>query len=401
MQADNNNSITAPMACRQTTIFNSYIMGGFECSSNRMRRGRRLDLIESTRHEEFAKADYQRLLDIGIKTARDGLRWHLIESTPGRYDFASLQSQVQAMSETGISIVWDFFHYGYPDGLDIFSEEFPVRFSAFSAAAAEHLAARSDGPLIICPVNEISFFSWVAGDVGHFYPFAKKRGDEMKRQMVRAAIACIDAVRSVAPDARFVQIDPAIYVTGSVKNPRSLEGASAYNESQFHAYDMMSGRREPELGGDESYLDIIGLNYYIHNQWRYPNRRKIPLGHADYKPLRQILEDYCKRYNRPLFIAETGIEDERRPGWLKYVADEALAAVSNGIPVEAICLYPIVNHPGWIDDRHCHNGLWDYIGENNEREIYTPLAQEIERQIDIFQKMPADLCITNKTIDNL
>jgi len=378
--------IKHPMTCTKNTIFKSYFMGGFECSSNRMRRGRRLDLIESTRHEEFAADDYQRLIDIGIGTARDGLRWHLIEKAPGIYDFASVEAQVAAMSETGIQVIWDLFHYGYPDDLDIFSSEFPVRFASFAAASAKYLAPKIDGPLILCPINEISFFSWVAGETGNFYPFAKKRGDEVKRQLVRAAIAAIDAIRAVAPDTRFVQIDPAINVIGSAANPGSLAGAAAYNESQFHGFDMMRGRYEPELGGDERYLDMIGLNYYFHNQWRYPNRRKIPPGHKDYKPLRDILADYYARYNRPLFIAETGIEDDERPDWLSYVGDEVKAAVTNGVPVEGICIYPIVNHPGWVDDRHCHNGLWDYIDENHEREIYTPLADEIKRQIDAFDK---------------
>jgi len=375
------------MTCLETTIFKSYFMGGFECSSNRMRRGRRLDLINSTRHDEFARADYRRLIDIGMKTARDGLRWHLIETKPGQYDFSSVEAQVEAMRDTGIQLIWDFFHYGYPDDLDIFSSEFPERFAAFAAAAAEYLAACTDGPLVICPINEISFFSWVAGETGKFHPFAKKCGHEMKRQLVRATVAGIKAVRSVAPETRFIQIDPAIHVIGSKKNPRSLQGAADYHESQFHAFDMACGLAEPELGGDERYLDIIGLNYYVHNQWRYPNRRKIPPGHDDYKPLRYILADYYERYQRPLLLAETGIEDDERPGWFRYVAGEVLAAISNGIPVQGICLYPIVNHPGWVDDRHCHNGLWDYIGENDEREIYEPLADEIRRQIGIFDKL--------------
>ena len=374
------------MTCNENTIFKSYFMGGFECSSSRLRRGRRLDLIASTRHEEFAKADYQRLLDIGMKTARDGLRWHLIETEPGSYDFTSTEAQVTAMHETGISIIWDLFHYGFPDDIDIFSNEFPQRFAAFSAAAAEYLASRTDEPLMICPVNEISFFTWVAGETAKFHPFAKKRGHEMKRQLVRATVASIDAVRSVAPDTRFIQIDPAINVIGSEKNPRSLQGAADYHESQFHAFDMVCGLAEPELNGDEQYLDIIGLNYYVHNQWRYPNRRKIPPGHDDYKPLRSILAEYFERYRRPILLAETGIEDDERPGWFRYVAEEVLAAISNGIPVQGICLYPIVNHPGWVDDRHCHNGLWDYIGENDEREVYEPLADEVTRQVDAFNK---------------
>ena len=374
------------MTCNENTIFKSYFMGGFECSSSRLRRGRRLDLIASTRHEEFAKADYQRLLDIGMKTARDGLRWHLIETEPGSYDFTSTEAQVTAMHETRISIKWDLFQYGFPDDIDIFSNEFPQRFAAFSAAAAEYLASRTDEPLMICPVNEISFFSWVAGETAKFHPFAKKRGHEMKRQLVRATVASIDAVRSVAPDARFIQIDPAINVIGSKKNPTSLQGAADYHESQFHAFDMVCGLAEPELKGDEQYLDIIGLNYYVHNQWRYPNRRKIPPGHDDYKPLRSILAEYFERYRRPILLAETGIEDDERPGWFRYVAEEVLAAISNGIPVQGICLYPIVNHPGWVDDRHCHNGLWDYIGENDEREVYEPLADEVTRQVDAFNK---------------
>ena len=30
---------------------------------------------------------------------------------------------------------------------------------------------------------------------------------------------------------------------------------------------MLSGRTQPELGGKESYLDILGINYYDRNQW--------------------------------------------------------------------------------------------------------------------------------------
>ena len=37
-------------------------------------------------------------------------------------------------------------------------------------------------------------------------------------------------------------------------------------------------------------LDVIGLNYYFHNQWHYPSRRKIPVGHEVYRPLHEILE---------------------------------------------------------------------------------------------------------------
>ena len=59
---------------------------------------------------------------------------------------------------------------------------------------------------------------------------------------------------------------------------------------------------------------------------------------------------------------------------------EVAAALKAGVPIEVVCLYPIVNHPGWDDDRHCYNGLWYYGNELGDREIYKPLADELQFQ---------------------
>lgn len=277
------------------------------------------------------------------------------------------------------------FHYGYPDDLDIFSAEFVDRFARFSAATVEFLSNETDGTLFICPVNEISFFSWMAGEVGGFYPFARRRGDELKRQLVRTIIHAIDAIRAVSEDVRFIQTDPAIHVTTGGKNPSARRGAEKYRLAQFEAFDMLSGRRESELGGKPEYLDIIGLNYYFHNQWFYPNRRKILRGNRLYRPLHEILGEFYERYHRSILIAETGIEDEMRADWFRYICEQTRIAQSNGVSIEGICLYPIVNHPGWDDERHCQNGLWCYPNENGEREIYQSLADEVNFQSKIYK----------------
>ena len=60
------------------------------------------------------------------------------------------------------------------------------------------------------------------------------------------------------------------------------------------------------------------------------------------------------------------------------------AAKKLGVDFQGVCLYPILNHPGWDDDRHCYNGLWDYADEAGNREIYEPLAQEIAHQIELL-----------------
>ncbi len=174
-----------------------------------------------------------------------------------------------------------------------------------------------------------------------------------------------------------MQTDPAIRVAPANKKPQTIIDAKNYHESQFHALDMLTGKRSPEIGGAPEFLDIIGINYYYNNQWRHPGGRKIYRRHKDYQPFHELLEHFYRRYEKPIFIAETGIENEARTEWFRYVYEEVKIAELRGVPVGGICLYPILNHPGWDDNRHCHNGLWDYANEAGEREIYQPLAKEI------------------------
>src|SRR5882762_5302202 len=184
----------------------SFFAAGFECSTHRRRSGQRLDLIAATAHEKFAHLDYVRLKSQGIRLAREGVRWHLAEPSPGHYDFSSVLSIVRAARATGTQVIWDLCHFGWPDHLDLFKPDFVSALAGYGAAFARWLANETGGPAFFVPVNEISYFSWAAGDEGSMYPFVTGRGFELKAQLVRAAIQAMDAVWSVAPNARFVHV---------------------------------------------------------------------------------------------------------------------------------------------------------------------------------------------------
>ena len=64
-------------------LFQSFFLGGFECSTHRNMSRRRLDMIAATRHDLLAREDYAQLAEHGIRAARDGVRWHLVETSPG------------------------------------------------------------------------------------------------------------------------------------------------------------------------------------------------------------------------------------------------------------------------------------------------------------------------------
>lgn len=359
-------------------LFASFILGGFECSTHRLHSGKRLDLVHSTRHDEFAASDYRLLQEYGIRTARDGLRWHLIERSPGVFDFSSATGMLRAARDTRMQVIWDLWHYGWPDDIDIFSAAFVDRFTAFAREAVKQISEFDPAPFI-SPINEISFFSWAGGEGGIFNPFARHRGDEMKRQLVLASIRAVREMRAVNPAIRICQIDPIINVVPRSDSAEDVRRAKEYRNSQFAAWDMITGRSCPELGGGEDVVDVIGVNYYIHNQFVWEGSMIVP-SDPRYRHVSLMLQEVYERYRRPIFVAETGIEDETRPAWLRYISREVFSAMEAGVPVEGLCLYPILNHPGWDDDRHCYNGMFDYADDRGNREVYEPLAEEVRRQ---------------------
>src|SRR5437870_1637831 len=98
------------IALSEKSLFQSFFLGGFECSTHRRKDGQRLDLIAATVHDRFCRQDYARLQTQGIHTARDGLRWHRIERTPGRYDFSSVVPMIRAAHATRTQVIWDLWH---------------------------------------------------------------------------------------------------------------------------------------------------------------------------------------------------------------------------------------------------------------------------------------------------
>lgn len=243
---------------------------------------------------------------------------------------------------------------------------------------------------IIAPINEISFFSWAGADVSIMNPFESARGVELTVQLVRASIEAIEAFRAIRPGTRFLQPDPVIHVVASPEQPKMHRRVECDNLLQYQAWDMLIGDIWPTLGGNPSYLDIVGLNFYPDNQFTIEGTT-VPRTAPRYKPFSTMLHEVWQRYRRPMIVSETGCEGSGRAAWLRYVCDEVALALEGGVPLHGITLYPIVNHPGWVDDRPCENGLFDYPDAQGNRAIHEPLARELHLQAPRLEKLRAGL----------
>lgn len=360
-------------------LFRSFFQGSFACSTACRAEGKRVDLVINSGHDMLLDKDYAALADHHLLTARDGARWYLIEQQPGEYDWSTFTPMLHAAERHGVEIIWELAHFGYPSHLDIWQPKFIDSFARFARAMAEVMRDEGHTQPFFTPVNQISFWSWAGAEVAWLNPNSSARAKELKRQLVRASLAAMDAIRDILPQARFVLTDPLVHIAAPDNSEATLREAQRQHLAQFEAWDMLSGRLHPELGGDARYLDIIGVNYYPDNQW-FSNGDPLTLEHPAWRPLHQLLAEVAQRYQRPLLLAETGAEGDARAGWLRTMMEQVNIALDNGIPLEGVSLYPVAEYPSWADYRRSPGALLGLPDPNGNRTVYEPLALELRSQ---------------------
>ncbi|HTG43675.1 MAG TPA: glycoside hydrolase [Verrucomicrobiae bacterium] len=382
-------------------MFKSFFFAGFECATGYNALGEWIDQIAATHHDKHAGEDYARLREVGIYAAREAIRWPLVDRGGGKYDFSSVEAFITASRKHEVEVIWDLFHYGYPDDLDLFSEEFPKRFSDYCYAAARHISAHSPGTCYFTPVNEPSFFAWAGGHVGRFAPHCVGKGVELKRALIRAAIQGIEAIWSAVPQARMVNVDPLCHVVAPADRPDLQPDAARFNaQAVFESWDMLCGKIMPDLGGSRKHLDIIGINYYWTNQWEL-GRDERPLAEDDARrvSLSELVLEVNRRYGGDLLITETAHVDDMRPKWLEYVADETEILLAQGVPLHGVCLYPILGMPEWHDQtRWTQMGLWELSNCENvlERVLCEPMLQALKKAQRIERRIKFALGVSKK-----
>ncbi len=349
-------------------LFRSFWMGGYEGADHVNGRGEPLHMRRDNGHERNAEADYAALARFGIRTIRESVGWRVSTDGRGRLDLGAVARMARLAERHGLQVIWTLQHYGHPPGVDLFGPGFGAQFADFCGAAARALKDIGGPAPVFQPMNEISFLSWAAATTDLIHPYragTSTQGYDLKCRLVEATLAGCDAIWAEAPDARMVHTDPAIHVAPATPDAATVDAAAALTAEQFQAWDMLAGRTEPGLGGSLRYLDVIGINYYHSSQWLHPGNAALPwhLGDPRRRPLHEVLADIWRRYGRPLFVAETGHVGDGRAQWLEDIAQAVLRCQVDSIPLEGVCLYPLVDRCDWEEPTRWHrSALWDVRG---------------------------------------
>jgi glycosyltransferase involved in cell wall biosynthesis len=97
------------------------------------------DGFETTRHDERWRTDLGGIAAAGVRDVRYPLRWHRIETAPGRYDWTGTDAVLEHLRELGLRPVVDLLHHtSHPAWLtDGFADpRFPASFERFAAQVA-------------------------------------------------------------------------------------------------------------------------------------------------------------------------------------------------------------------------------------------------------------------------
>lgn len=364
-------------------------------------------MVAITGHAEAFEADYARLAGLGLDGARESIGWRLAEPQGGgRFDFTRAVAMAAAARRRGVTIAWTLMHYGVPPDVSLLDDAFIPRFADYAEAAVRALAPHLGPGPVFTPINEISYLAWAVCESNAMHPHVGDRADPrwrpmpdgfvVKRRLVAAALAAMDRLRRVLPDARFMHIDPVVHVVAPAGAAPDLAAEAArFREFQWQAWDMLLGRLCPELGGHEGAVDLVGVNHYATAQWEFGTGATLAWPGDDPRrlPFQALLRETWQRYGKAIVVAETGHWGPLRATWLAEIAREVRRAKAAGVPVEAVCLYPAIDRPDWDDTSDWHrSGLWDAGPDPTRRELSAAAARHLEPALaDTLRRCQADL----------
>ncbi len=407
--------------CPPEPLLRSFWMGGYEGADHVNAAGEALDMVRATGHLARLDEDYRRAAGLGLRTLRETIGWRLCEGAGGALDLGRAVQLAQAARRAGIQPLWTLMHYGLPPDLSFFDDALIERFARFAGAVARALRPLCEAPRFYTPINEISFLAWAAGSGGVLQETeadapldaaseaasrlapggvssSELSGYQVKRRLVRAALAGMAAIRAEDPQARFLHIEPLVHVAAPPDRPELDALAQQIRDYQWQALDLLSGRLEPGLGGHERALDWLGFNHYHSSQWEAQTEKRLAWHLRDPRrqPVSALLLQAFQRYRRPLVLAETGHVGMGRAAWLHEMAGEALQARALGLPLQGICLYPLLDRPDWCDTGRWHRcGLWQPAGSEASAPPSGPRSdsrvpvQTYARALRAWQDLPA------------
>ena len=323
------------------------------------------DVLETTGHTAQWRQDLFLLRACGVSRLRYPVRWHRIESTPGRYDWSGTDEVLGFLRDHGFRPIVDLVHHtSYPRWLEggFADPRFGPAYRRYAEAFAQRYPWIEEYTLFNEPFSTL----FLCGHEAIWPPY-HQGVESMASMLVNVLPALCDAgraLRDLLPRARHVWVDACERHGG---RDRDGEQYARYaNDRRFTVIDAVLGRLGPDpddrpfigelvRAGGEPLLelppievDVLGLDYYAHCQWEFGNPGpKVPTPQPP--PLASVITEYADRYQVPVALTETNLRGfpSDRVTWLRYVLEQCEQVVAAGVPFDGLCWFPFVDSCDW------------------------------------------------------
>ncbi len=322
-------------------------------------------MAETTGHVTRWRSDLELLAACGVTRVRYPVRWHRIERERRTFDWRSTDEVFDWMGDHGMRPIADLCHHtSYPRWLrrGFVDRKFPSSYLRYVEAFATRYPWIEEYTLF----NEPFTTFLLCGQLGIWPPYLQgvKGFLTLARNVLPALTEASRAYRDLLPGARHFYVDTCERATAAV--PDARRPADLANDRRFFVLDLFLGREldprrpfvaevlaaggGPLLDLQPGFADVLGLDYYAHNQWQYQDRYGRGLTSSpDPGSLADLIGEYWDRYRLPCAIGETNLRGfaPDRASWLKYTLEQCEVARSRGVPVDGYCWFPFVDSCDW------------------------------------------------------
>ena len=337
------------------------------------------DVFETTAHDVHWRADLDRLQACGVGTLRYPIRWHRIEQRPGRFDWACVDPVLEHLAETGTVVIADLVHHtSYPRWLEGgFGDP---RFGPALLRFVERFAERYPWIPAYQVLNEPFATLLLCAHEGLWPPYHRgmRAFVAMLLNVMPPFLEATRRARELLPDAWHLYGDSCEHHSSAGREGAAF--AAVANDRRFFLLDVLLGHELDEArpfvaevvaaGGralldlEPGHVDVLGLDYYAHNQWQYWSREDGIVSAPDPLPLADVIEQYWHRYRLPLVLGETNVRGfaSDRATWLKYTLEQCEMARERGVPLNGYCWFPFVDSCDWDSLLYECRGSIDPVG---------------------------------------
>jgi hypothetical protein len=316
------------------------------------------DVAETNAHVARRREDLDLLASTGVRRVRYPVRWHRVEELEGRFDWAETDEALQALDQRGLKPIVDLLHHtSHPAWLSFADPRFRDVYLRYVEAFARRYPSVESYTLFNEPFSTLL----LSGHEGIWPPYLVGMSGmvELWKNVLPAWTEASRLYRDLLPRARHFHTDSCEHHTGGAPM------AYVANDRRFAILDILLGldlnptrpflRQLVEYGGEElltlstGHVDVVGLDYYAHNQWSFRSGVDGCAPTPNPIPLAALIRQYWERYQRPCLLGETNIRGTAsdRASWFKYTLEQCEIAALSGVPVEGHCWFPFVDSCDW------------------------------------------------------